>query len=141
VTANTKIELAPVREIKLPWPLSRLQALDFPRKLGIMDRLFRRALAAKGVAWVQTAAGIPWKLDLAYAPHRWIVYGKYEGGAFLDWAKSFLKPTALIVDSGANIGQMLLYFGQWVPEGRVLAFEPGKYQADWLAECLKARSS
>jgi FkbM family methyltransferase len=33
---------------------------------------------------------------------------------------------------------MLLYLGQWVPHGRVLAIEPGKHPADWLQECLEA---
>ena len=33
---------------------------------------------------------------------------------------------------------MLLYLAQWVPQGRVLAIEPGKHPADWLQECLEA---
>lgn len=52
-----------------------------------MDRVFGRWLSSNGVAWVQTGGGIPWKLNLAYAPNRWIVYGKYEGSGFLTWAK------------------------------------------------------
>lgn len=42
-----------------------------------------------------------------------------------------------MVDSGANIGQMLLYLAQWVPKGRVFAFEPGAEAAEWLSECLE----
>lgn len=118
------------------WILKLLQRLDFPRKLGICDRLFGRALSDYGVCWIGTAAGIPWKLDLASPTHRWIVYGKYEGGSFLDWAQRFLPQDGVVVDSGANIGQMLLYLAQWVPNGKVYAFEPGTDAADWLEECL-----
>jgi FkbM family methyltransferase len=122
--------------IDLPFLLKFLQPMEFPHKLGIMDRVFGKWLSRHGIAWVQTGAGIPWKLNLAYAPDRWIVYGKYEGGAFLDWAKRFLEIDSIIVDSGANIGQMLLYLAQWVPQGKIFAFEPGTYQARWLRECL-----
>jgi FkbM family methyltransferase len=94
-------------------------------------------LAANGICWVTTAASIPWKLDLANSTHRWIVYGRYEGSGFLEWAKAFLPQDGVVVDSGANIGQMCLYLAQWVPAGKVLAFEPGKEQADWLEECLR----
>ena len=117
--------------------LRLLQTVDFPHKLGICERLFGASLARRGICWVETAAGIPWKLDLACATHRWIVYGKYEGSAFLDWARAWLPPDGVVVDSGANIGQMLLYLAQWLPRGRVLAIEPGAQAAEWLAECLR----
>lgn len=123
--------------IDLPMLLTLLQPVEFPSKLGICDRLFGSAIARHGVGWVKTGAGIPWKLDLNNPTHRWIVYGKYEGNVFLDWAKGFLPADAVIVDSGANIGQMLIYLAQWVPRGRVLAFEPGREQAEWLRECLR----
>lgn len=120
--------------------LRAAQRWDWPRKLGICEKLFGDRLARRGICWVQTAAGVPWKLDLNNAAHRWIVYGKYEGGSFLEWAREFLSENGIVVDSGANIGQMLLYLAQWVPAGRVLAIEPGKHQADWLEECLQANS-
>jgi len=111
--------------------------LEFRHKLGICERLFASSLARHGVCWIRTSNGLPWKLDLASPTHRWIVYGKYEGRPFLDWARSVLPRDAIVVDAGANIGQMLLYFAQWVPRGRVLAFEPGAEAAEWLAECLE----
>jgi len=122
--------------ISLPFPLTWLQPVDFPYKLGICDRIFGKALTNQKICWADTAAGIPWKLDLANPVHRWIVYGKYEGPEFINWARQFLPSDAIIVDSGANIGQILLYLAQYVPQGKVLAFEPGKEQGDWLAECL-----
>jgi FkbM family methyltransferase len=127
-----------MKTITLPLPLTWLQPFDFPHKLGICERLFGNSLARHGICWVHTAAGITWKLDLSIVTHRWIVYGKYEGAPFLNWARKFLPPNGIVIDSGANIGQMLLYLAQWVPQGKVLAFEPGTKQADWLAECLAA---
>lgn len=125
-----------MKSIPLPLALALLRLFNFPHKLGFCERLFGRALALYGTCWVQTGASISWKLDLTNPTHRWIVYGFYEGGAFLNWAREFLSQNAVIVDSGANIGQMLLYLAQWVPQGKVLAFEPGMEQADWLEECL-----
>lgn len=125
-----------MKTISLPLPLTWLQPFDFPHKLGICERLFGNAIADQGVGWVQTGAGIPWKLDLANPTHRWIVYGKYEGSPFLNWAKKFLPANGIVIDSGANIGQMLIYLARWLPQGKILAFEPGKEQADWLEECL-----
>jgi FkbM family methyltransferase len=127
-----------MKNITLPLPLTWLQPFDFPHKLGICERLFGKVLTRQGICWVHTAAGIPWKLDLTVIPHRWIVYGKYEGAPFLNWARKFLPPNGVVVDSGANIGQMLLYLAQWVPQGKVLAFEPGTKQVEWLEECLSA---
>lgn len=129
-----------MKTISLPRLLEWLQPFDFPHKLGICDRLFGNAIAQHKICWVQTAAGIPWKLDLANPVHRWIVYGKYEGAAFLNWASKFLPPDGIVVDSGANIGQILLYLAQWIPQGKLLAFEPGKEQGDWLEQCLAANS-
>jgi FkbM family methyltransferase len=118
-----------------------LQASEFPHKLGIMDRLFGANAAKQGICWVSTAAGISWKLDLRNCTHRWILYGKYEGVNFHHWARTFIPRNGIIVDSGANIGQMLIYLSPLVPEGRILAFEPGPYQADWLAECLQLNAN
>jgi FkbM family methyltransferase len=122
--------------VALPRPVLWFQGVEFPHKLGICERLFGRTLIPRGICWVQTGAGIAWKLDLRNSNHRWVVYGKYEGSPFLDWARAHLPANGVVVDSGANIGMMLLYLAQWVPHGKVLAFEPGREQADWLQECL-----
>lgn len=120
----------------LPFLLKFLQPLDFSHKLGICERLFEKAIAPWGICWVKTGAGLAWKLDLANPTHRWIVYGKYEGAAFLNWAKNFLPRNGVVIDSGASIGQMTMYLAQYVPEGRLLAFEPGEEASNWLKECL-----
>ncbi|MBS0208902.1 MAG: FkbM family methyltransferase [Planctomycetes bacterium] len=122
--------------LKLPGILRWLRRFGFPRKLGILDRCYGRVLSRQGIVWVEAANGIVWKLDLANSTHRWIVYGSYEGPALHRWAAAHLPADAVIVDSGANIGQMSLSLAPLIPRGRLLAFEPGQEQADWLAECL-----
>lgn len=126
-----------MKSISLPLTLTLLQSLDFPHKLGICERLYGRGLESCGICWVKTGAGLNWKLDLTDPCHRWIVYGKYEGSPFINWARAFLQADSVVVDSGANIGQILIYLLKVLPRGRLLAFEPGTEQADWLEECLE----
>lgn len=64
--------------LTVPRSLTCLQRFDFPHKLGICERLFGHALSSRGIAWIETGAGISWKLDLANPTHRWIGYGKYD---------------------------------------------------------------
>ena len=113
------------------------QRLEFPKKLGICERLFGAALARRGVAWMPVRTGLRWKLDLRNPTHRWIVYGYYDP-AFLKWAERRLTPASVVVDSGANIGQTVLYLAARARQGLVLAVEPGAHAAAWLAECLEA---
>ena len=108
-----------------------IQKLNFPKKLGICEGIFGRFLEKQGICEVMTGAGINWKLDLRNSTHRWILYGLYDP-PFLEWAKNFLKKNDIVVDSGANIGQTAMYLGQWVSEGKLYAFEPGRSQAAWL---------
>ncbi len=116
--------------------LSALRSVDFPKKLGICDRLFRRSLERRGIAVIETGAGISWKLDLRNPTHRWLVYGYYDP-PFLKWAKKFLPPDGVVVDAGANIGQTAIYLAQYVNRGRLFAFEPGREQAQWLEDGVK----
>lgn len=123
------------RPIKLPFILRLIRRLEFPRKLGLLERLFGGYLSGKGVTWVTCWNGIFWKLDLTDACHRWIVFGKYEGGQGIDFAKSRLKTGGVFVDSGSSIGQWALYLGG-LSGVRVLAFEPVNSQRKWLSECM-----
>jgi len=125
-----------MKRVDLPMALIALRRLEFPRKLGVFERVFGRRLGELGICWVETSTGRVWKLDLANPTHRWIVFGKYEGGGFIDWATCNLRPDATVIDSGANIGQMLLYLAPCLAQGRLFAFEPGNEAADWLQECL-----
>lgn len=127
---------APERPVPLPLGLRWMRRLNFPRKLGICERLYGGALTNNGVSWVRTAAGPVWKLDLRNPTHRWIVYGHYEGPSFFAWARRHLRADAVFVDSGANIGQMIVNLAALMPDGRIVAFEPGRAAAAWLRECL-----
>jgi len=72
--------------------------------LGFLELLFGSTLASKGAGWVNCSNGVIWKLDLTELAHRWIVYGDYEGGVGLSFAKDSLKNGGIFVDSGSNIG-------------------------------------
>lgn len=103
-----------------------------------MERLFGRTLKQNGCCWVKCSNGISWKLDLGDPCHRWIVFGKYEGGAGIDLAASVLENGGVYIDSGANIGQWLLYLGHF-PSLKILAFEPVSSQRTWLKECVSVQ--
>jgi len=121
----------------LPPGLRLLRRLEFPHKLGLLERLYGRRLARLGIAWVRTAAGVVWKLDLRNPTHRWCVFGDYEG-AWVRWARRALAASpGVVIDSGANIGQTVLQFGP-LPGVEVYAFEPMPAARDWLRACLEA---
>ncbi len=115
-----------------------VRQIEFPRKLGICRRLFGRALARHGMAWVQTAAGPVWKLDLRNDTHQWLVFGCYEGPGFWRWLRRHHASMHTIVDSGANIGQTIVHFSTLAPQARILAYEPGAGARAWLTECVAA---
>lgn len=122
--------------LSLPIGLRLLRQTRFPHKLGLLDRLYGGYLSRVGVAWVKTANGPVWKLDLRSGPHRWIVYGDYGGPTFIRWARHWLRTGGVVVDSGANIGQTVLYFAA-LDNTTVYAFEPNGESVVWLEECLR----
>ncbi len=124
-----------MKPIKLPAGLKLLRMIPFPRKLGILSRLYGKALAHQGICWVTASNGVTWRLDLGDKTNRWIVFGDYEGAAQMAWIRRWLRAGGVVVDSGANIGQMTLYLGP-MSGVRVVAFEPFPLAADWLEECL-----
>lgn len=126
------------RPLSLPLLLRLAQRFRFPRKLGLCERMFGRFLSRQGIAWVRTSPGPVWKLDLANATHRWIVYGDYEGSSFWNWLRVDPARFGTIVDSGANIGQTVLYFATLLPDTRIIAYEPGRFAREWLAAGVAA---
>jgi len=121
--------------IKLPFFLKILRKFDFPKKLGILEYLYGAYLHKEGVCWVVCSNEVKWKLNLTDACHRWIVFGYYEGGLGIRYAASQLQKGSVYVDSGANVGQWLLYLGG-IPGLKTLAFEPVDSERKWLKECL-----
>jgi FkbM family methyltransferase len=126
-------------EFALPYGLRVLRQAWLPHKLGVLDRLYGRRLSRAGVVWVKTANGPLWKLDLRSGSHRWIVYGDYGGPEFMSWARRWLRNGGVVIDSGANIGQTVLYFGG-IAKTIVYAFEPNAEPALWLEECLEEQT-
>ena len=127
--------MKPVQLAHLPWSLRLLRRLALPRKLGLLEKLFGKSLGRLGTQWVECCNGVIWKLDLSDVCHRWLIYGLYEGGDGIRFAQKCLQKGGVYIDSGANIGQWLLYIA---PMGgvRSLAIEPVSSQRQWLQECL-----
>lgn len=139
MSASVKPPMSLLAPLRLPLSLRALRHWEFPRKLGLCERIYGASLHAAGVTWVRTAPGLCWKLDLSNPTHRWMVYGSYEGPGFWRWFRR-QPPPALIVDSGANIGQTVVYFSCYAPAATILAFEPGDAARAWLAECVSANT-
>jgi FkbM family methyltransferase len=127
---------SPAKDSHLPFGLRVLRKLPLPKKLGTLGRIYGNSLARCGVTWVETSAGPDWKLDLRNHTHRWIVCGDYEGPGLIEWARGWIRENSVVVDSGANIGQVLLYLAPKIRSGRYIAVEPHPVARQWLEECL-----
>lgn len=132
----SKMDHSEKRILNLPFGLKFLRQLPLPRKIGLLGRIYGKALERLGVGWVETTPGPLWKLDLRNMTHRWIVLGDYEGPGFLSWARRWIGGDSTVVDSGANIGQVLLYLAPRIRTGRYIAVEPHPVARKWLKECL-----
>lgn len=128
----------PTPPIPLPAPLRLLRRLAFPRKLGIMDKIFGPTLRRLPIGWYEIHPGGFWKLDPSNATHRWMVYGDYQGPSLWRWMRKNAALVHTVVDSGANIGQTVAYTGSICPRARILAYEPGETARQWLTECVEA---
>lgn len=120
----------------IPASLKLLRRISFPRKLGILEKLYGKSLSRKGICWVVASNHVLWKLDLRDVTQRWIVFGDYEGPVQMQWIKHWLNQGGVVIDSGANIGQMLLYLAP-LPGVAIFAFEPLSETADWLEQCIE----
>jgi FkbM family methyltransferase len=127
---------SPEKVHPLPRSLEILRSLEFPRKIGILERLYGPILSSQGGrALVKLHNGIFWEVDLNDATHRWMIYQDYEGPLQMRWLKKWLSKGGVFVDSGANIGQMVASLS-FLPNVRTLAFEPAKSARAWLRKCL-----
>lgn len=119
----------------LPASLLLLRSLPLPRKLGILERIYGARLSSRGVAKVLLSNGCTWTVDLSDITHRWLVYGDYEGSLQMRWLRRWLSSGGVFIDSGANIGQMIVSLGRL--EGvKTFAFEPVTSERSWLLQCL-----
>ena len=120
----------------LPWALRALRRLPLPHRLGLLERLFGNSISKLGVCWVETAEGPVWKLNLDDPCDRWMVFGDYEGSVQMNWVRSWLASGGTVIDSGTNIGQMLMYFSQFSCVD-VLGFEPHPEVFEWVKSCME----
>jgi FkbM family methyltransferase len=120
----------------LPPLLLFLRQVPIWRKIGLLEVAFGKQLQEMGVVWVRTASGPYWKLDLRNPTHRWILFGNYEGPGFVPWARKWVDEQSVVVDSGANIGQVLLYLAPKIRTGKYIAVEPNPIARKWLLDCL-----
>lgn len=58
----------------------------------------------------------------------------------MNWVRGWLDQGGVVIDSGANIGQFLLYWAG-MKGVNIFAFEPLPEAADWLEECLQSYPS
>ena len=122
-----------VDHLNMPVGLSYLSHLNFPHKIGILERLYGKRLGRHGECWVTIDSGLEWKLDLSDATQRWIVYDSYEGRNITAWIRSLFRDGGIAIESGSNIGQTLLYYADLAD--RIIAIEPLQTALDWLSEC------
>jgi FkbM family methyltransferase len=117
------------------WLLRLFRASSFRHKLGCGELLWRRSLRELGVSWVEFG-DLKWKLNLENSTHRWLVYGEYEEPGVRRLLARVLNRDSVIVDSGANIGQMVLMYLNCGALSMIHAFEPTPEARDWLAGCV-----
>ncbi|MCH6234043.1 FkbM family methyltransferase [Cognataquiflexum rubidum] len=120
----------------LPWLVRLQRSYEYPKKYGIMDKLFGKTISKNGITWVKLLNGLLWKLDLNLAVHRWMIYGVYDA-AFINWVKKNATDKDVIIDSGANIGQSTAYFSKIAFNGKILAFEPDDVAHSWVIESVE----
>jgi FkbM family methyltransferase len=121
--------------IKLPYGLSTLRRLDFPHKIGVLDRVYGRVLSSHGHCALNTYCAIDWELDLRSPSNRRAVYSEYSGLGFARWARHWLRDGGTVIDVGANIGQTVMLFAP-CRDVKVLAIDPNPECLSWIKRCL-----
>jgi FkbM family methyltransferase len=121
--------------VQLPTGLQILRRLPLPHKLGLLERVYGATLAKCGCCFVETATGVPWKLNLLDPCQRWIVFGWYGSKETVSWVRHWLKDGGIVVDSGVNVGQFLLHYGDLPVQ--VLAIDALPEALESVRESLK----
>lgn len=80
------------------------------------------------LGWVNGGKGIPWTINgVTYRvdPHHRQRLGPHYDAPVAEFLRARVRPGALCLDVGANVGVYVLQFAHWSrPDGRVVAFEP-----------------
>jgi len=131
--------------VQLPTSLRLLRKLPIPHKLGLLERVYGASLAKCGTCFVETATGVPWRLDLRDPCQRRIVYGWYGERETISWVRHWLKDGGTVIDSGVNVGQLLLHYGDLpvdvlaidaLPEALESVHESLKFHPTWKVSLI-----
>jgi len=83
------------------------------------ETLLGVAGGGQGIAW--EINGVPYRID----PHQRHRLGQQYDAPVAAFLRERVKPGAICLDVGANVGVYVLQFAHWsAPNGRVIAFEP-----------------
>ena len=97
--------------------------------------LWGNSLSRHRTTWVDFG-DVRWKLNLANDTHRWLVFGEYEEPGVRRLLERVLDSQSVIIDSGANIGQMVMMYLRSSSPVMIHAFEPTPMARSWLEECV-----
>lgn len=111
--------------------------------LGEDSPLIRQArpVYEQALAWITSHRGMPWTLN--GVEFRISPYQRHRMGAIYDaevarYLSQRVRPGAVCVDVGANVGVYALQFARWAgPSGRVVAFEPNPVAAHVLTQHVR----
>lgn len=83
------------------------------------ENLLDKTSGGKGLCW--PINGVPFRVD----PHYRHQLGQNYDAPVATFLRERVKPGAVCLDVGANVGVYVLQFAHWsAPDGRVIAFEP-----------------
>jgi FkbM family methyltransferase len=111
--------------------------------LGRESRLIRRLrpLYESLLDWSGGGQGIPWTINgetYRVDPHQRHRLGAHYDATVAAFLRDRVKPGALCLDVGANVGVYVLQFARWAgPTGRVIAFEPNPGALSVLREHVR----
>ncbi len=91
--------------------------------------------------WSGQGEGIPWTINgVTYRvdPHHRHRLGQHYDAPVAAFLRERVKPGAVCVDVGANVGVYVLQFAHWAgPNGRVVAFEPNRSACEILRKHVR----
>ena len=120
--------------------LRAFQHVSLPHKLGLGERLWARSLGRVGTTWVDFGS-LRWKTEprqrhSSLARIRW----QYEEPGVRRLLEKILDARSVIIDAGANIGQMILMYLRQAAPAAIHAFEPTPEARAWLEENIAANN-
>ena len=114
------------------------------KKIGfsITFRDERKSVHSKKLKKFNTVTGIYFLPKFAYQDviRREIIKNRIFDKDVFDLSKKFIKPNSVVIDAGANYGQMSILFSKLYKNVNVYSFEASKYIYDILCKNVKENS-